>query len=245
MVMPSLVACLLAPIPGAAQWAVIDGSNLVQNTLTAFNTARGLVNQGVQIAHEVELIRNQLDQLAYDAANLTALPLQIVDDLLSALNRYEELLRQAEGLKYQYQTITNAFENLYPRIGTGYTPSSITGKVKQMLFQVRAGAQGAMQAQAVLERLTDQKQRVQRLVLASDAAPGWLAVQQANNNLTAVIAEQNVSLQQLHAASYRAQASVIAAQATEADAAKSLADGWLQNYGSMAPVDGVGIPEFR
>jgi type IV secretion system protein TrbJ len=245
MVISSIVACLLAPARGQAQWAVIDASNLAQTTLTAFNTARGLVQQGVQIAHEVELIKNQLEQLAYDAANLTALPLQIVDDLISAMNSYEALLRQAEGLKYQYETITSAFENLYPRIGSGYTPRSITGKVKQMLFQIRAGAQGAMQAQAILERITDQKQRVQRLVVASDAAPGLLAAQQANNNLMAVIAEQNVSLQQLHAASYRAQASVAAAQAIEADAAQSLADAWLQHYGRMAPVEGVGIPEFR
>jgi P-type conjugative transfer protein TrbJ len=240
-----MLACLLVPKPGYSQWAVIDGSNLVQTTLTAANTAKALINDGIQIAHEVEFIKNQLDQLAYDAANLTALPPQIVDDLINAMNSYEALLRQAEGLKYQYESITSAFENLYPRIGSGYTPSSITGKVKQMLSQVRAGAQGAMQAQAILERITDQKRRVQRLVVASDAAPGLLAAQQANNNLMAVIAEQNASLQQLHAASYRAQASVIAAQAIEADAAQALADAWLQHYGSMAPVEGVGIPEFR
>jgi P-type conjugative transfer protein TrbJ len=240
-----MVVWLLVPTPGHTQWAVIDASNLAQTTLTAFNTGRGLVQQGVQIAHEVELIKNQLDQLAYDAANLTALPLQIVDDLISAITSYEALLRQAEGLKYQYASITQAFENLYPRIGSSYTPHSITGKVKQMLIQVRAGAQGAMQAQAILERITGQKQRIQRLVVASDAAPGQLAAQQATNNLMAVMAEQQVSLQQLQAASYRAQASVIAAQAIEADAAQALADAWLQNYGSMAPVEGVGIPEFR
>jgi P-type conjugative transfer protein TrbJ len=245
MVISSVIACLLVPKPGHTQWAVIDASNLVQTTLTAANTAKALINDGIQIAHEVEFIKNQLDQLAYDAANLTALPLQIVEALISTINSYEALLRQAEGLKYQYASITQAFENLYPRIGSGYTPASVTGKVKQMLFQVRAGAQGAMQAQAILERITDQKQRVQRLVVASDAAPGLLAAQQANNNLMAVIAAQQVSLQQLHAASYRAQASVVAAQAIEADAAQSLADAWLQNYGSMAPVDGVGIPEFR
>ena len=143
------------------------------------------------------------------------------------------------------QTITQAFETLYPQIGSGYTPRSLTGKVKQMLFQIRAGAQGAMQAQAILERLTAQKGQVQRLVLASDAAPGLLAAQQATNNLMAVMAAQNASLQQLHAASYRAQASALAAQAIEADAAQALAEAWLQNYGSMAPVQGVGIPAFR
>jgi P-type conjugative transfer protein TrbJ len=53
--------------PSASQWAVIDGSNLLQNTTTAINsvatavnTAQTYIRQGEQIVNEYNLIRNQI-----------------------------------------------------------------------------------------------------------------------------------------------------------------------------------------
>jgi P-type conjugative transfer protein TrbJ len=233
------------PGVGYGQWAVIDASNLVQNTLTAANTTKALLNDGIEIAHQVAMIKNQLDQLAYDAANLTALPLSVVQDLLTVFHAYETWLRQAQGLQYQFKTITGAFDQLYPRLGSGYTPATMSGKVRQMREQIRSAGQGAMQAQAILERLVGQKDRVTKFVQSSDAAPGQLAAQQATNSLLGVLAEQNASMEQVLAASERAHTSVLVAQAIEADAAQTLADQWLQGYGTMQPVQGVGIPTFR
>ena len=237
---------LLSSTYARAQWAVIDASNLVQNTMTAINTARAVVQQATQIAHEVEMIKNQLDQLAYDAANLTALPVSLLQELTSAINSYYALLQQAQGLGYQLTQIGGAFDALYPQIGRSVVSSgTLTSNVQQWLGQVRGATRMAMQVQGVIERIIQQSRRIDVMIATSDAAPGHLAAQQATNQMLGIMAEQQASMQQILAASQRAHVSLLAAQAAEADAARAVADGWLAGYGTMVPVQGIGIPQFR
>lgn len=214
--------------------------------MTALNTGRALIGQTIQIAHEVEFVKNQLDQLAYDAANLTQTPLSLLSELQQAMGTYHSLLRQAQGLAYQVQNIGSAFDNLYPRIGVnGISAGALVSQAQRYLTQIRSASRTAMEAQSVVDRLTTQHSTVTRALIASEAAPGNLAAIQVGNQLLANLAEQQASLEQLMAASARVQVSVLAAQAAEADAARAVADDYMSGFGAMQPVQGGGIPTFH
>ena len=68
--------CLVAAHTAWGQFAVEDVYVGIQAAITAMNSARATVMQAEQIANEVLMIKHQLEQLAYDAANLTKSPLQ-------------------------------------------------------------------------------------------------------------------------------------------------------------------------
>lgn len=242
----ALLLLLLNSNISFGQFAVIDAGNLVQTSLTAINTAVEVINQAVQIVHEVEIIKNQLEQLSYDAANLTSTPLSLLAELQSALRTYQQLLQQAQGLGYQISSIGTAFDTLYPPIGrSGVSSRTLVQDAQRWLSQLRSGSRSGMQMQAILERLNQQESRVTRAVAASEAAPGNLAAVQVTNQLLGMMSEQQASMQQMVAASQRAHVSMLAAQAAEADAAQSMGQSWLQGFGTMAPVQGVGIPIFH
>ena len=76
----ALIGALLVVLarPAAAQWAVIDASNLIQNTMTA---ARALE----QITNQVQQLQNQAIMLDNMARNLQSLNYSSLDSLMSTM----------------------------------------------------------------------------------------------------------------------------------------------------------------
>ena len=247
----AVVASLIAgPRPGYALFGVgdivFDPTNLIQNTLTAIRTLQSNLNEATQIANDIRMIANQVQQLANEALNLATLPLSLLQDLQAQLQGYAALLRQAQGLSFQLGSIAAQYEQLYGTVGQpARSSAALLQQASQWTQQLRQASATAMQVQSVWERLTGQQTRLQLALTASDTAQGNLQVSQATNQLLGVMAEQQASLQQILAASSRAEVSLLAMQAAQDEAARANAAHFMDGFTTMTPVQGIGIPPFR
>ncbi|MGE3537832.1 MAG: P-type conjugative transfer protein TrbJ [Candidatus Tectimicrobiota bacterium] len=254
----ALVASLLAgPRPGAALFGVgdivFDPTNLLQNTLTALRTLQSNLNEATQIAHQVRMVANQVQQLtnqvqqlAHEAQNLATLPLSLWQDLQAQLQTYTALLHQAQGISFQLNQVPAQIAQLYATAGQpARSSAALLQQASRWTQQLQQASATAMQVQSVWERLTGQQTRLQRALTASDTAGGNLQVSQATNQLLGVLAEQQGSLQQMLAASGRAEASLLALQAAQDEAARAQAAHFMDGFTTMTPVQGIGIPPFR
>jgi P-type conjugative transfer protein TrbJ len=209
-----LVALVAAPGPTRAFWAsgsiVNDPLNTAQGTLTA---ARSLISN----QNEVRILTEQLHQIAQDAKHLMSLPLSVVNDLQRAMDRYTALIQDGRSTIGQIKAMSAQFEQLYAS-GWGGNADMMT-RAKLLLGKVREAGAFATQANALYDRITGQQATVNRLLVASQVAPGSLAAQQATNQLLGTLAEQQVSLQALMAAQGEVQQRWILTQVVSAEQA--------------------------
>ena len=189
-----------APMPARAQWAVFDAANFSQNVLTA---ARELQ----QIGNEVTSLQNEAQMLINQARNLTSLPYSSLQQLMSTIQRTQQLLSQAQGIAYNGANIQSQFQSLYP---TGYTGSTSSA---QLIAQAQtrwqntlSGFQDALKTQAtVVGNLNTAQTQVNALVSSSQGATGALQATQAGNQLLALVSQQLADVIALLAAQGRAQ----------------------------------------
>jgi P-type conjugative transfer protein TrbJ len=232
--------------PAWAQFAVEDVFAGAQAAISAINSGREVVQQGLQLENEARMIKNQIEQLAYAAANLTKSPLQLVNNLQGLMGQYNLILREAGGIGFQVQGIGGRIGTVYPIFGQPVRsgPEAMR-QLQGWMGEIRGASVTAMSSQAVAERLEAQRAALQLALVQSDAAPGQLAVIQDSNQILGIIVEQNASMQQLTAASARARTAMDLAQAEAADAALQEAQQRVSTIGQMEEVKSIGIPEFR
>ncbi len=233
----SALATLLLSLAASAAFGVfgigdvvIDPTNLVQTTLTAVNTARSVAQQATALVKQATQIANQIKQLENDATNLVTIPVQMSAELTAVLGQYQALLRQAEGLAYDYSSVRDHYERLFDAARRGRL-TSLPGYTAQLMTQLRQASGQAVQSQAILQRLSSHQGTLRRALAASEAAQGNLAVQQAGNQLSGVLATQQADLLHLLSTTGRAQVSLLAAQAALDDAARANAQGAMQGWG--------------
>jgi P-type conjugative transfer protein TrbJ len=88
----TVLAVLLAlAAPVSADLPVIDVSNLKQSILTAAHTLQEVNNQITQIQQFVQMLQNQ-------ARNLLSLPFSALQQITSATDEVNSLMRQAQAL---------------------------------------------------------------------------------------------------------------------------------------------------
>jgi type IV secretion system protein TrbJ len=173
---------------------VNDPINLVQNTFTAL---RSLISN----ANEVTQIQNQVLSLANEAKQLVTLPLSLVSEIDQAIQSYTELLNTGKGIAFSLTSAVQQFDALY---ASGFGGNGdFMQRASRMMDQMRTAGRIAVQATAVFDRLCAQQARVGKLMAASQAAVGSLQAEQAGNQLLGVMAEQQVSMQELLATDQR------------------------------------------
>jgi P-type conjugative transfer protein TrbJ len=207
----ALLSCALC-IPAQAQFAVIDGANLIQTTLTA---ARSLE----QIANQVRSLQNEALMLINEGKNLTSLNYNGVNRLLATLGTTNQLLAQAQGLSLLLQRTQTQFAQQYPRL----YPAGVNNA--QMAQDAYARWQNSLEALRTSVNVQSQSNQnfasdttsLTDLVNQSQNAAGALGALQATNQLLALHARQLIGQQQLALAQDRAtateQARAVAAQA--------------------------------
>ncbi len=110
----AVVAPLLAMIlamavvePVRAQMLVFDPSNYSQNLLTA---ARSLQ----QIQNQITSLQNQAQMLINQAKQLEQLPTTVLKDVERDYSQIQNLLKQANGITYNVQSMNQAYSQRYP-----------------------------------------------------------------------------------------------------------------------------------
>jgi P-type conjugative transfer protein TrbJ len=212
---PALVIAtlLISPLPVSAQIAVFDPTNYVQNLQTAANTLR-------QIEHQITSLQNQAQMLLNQARQLTSLPTTLLNDIDQNFTQTLNLLRQAERVAYDVQSIEQAMSKYQNFNGAQTNQQLISGARERWQNSLLAFQHSLGVGATAVNNLPSTQAQTDTLVSASQAAVGVLQAGQAGNQLLAVQTRQLSDLTAIVAAQNRAQALEMARQGAAEDQAR-------------------------
>lgn len=220
---------LLLALPARAL-TVFDPSNYAQNVLQA---ARALE----QITNQIQSLQNEAVMLQNMARHLQSLDSSSLGAMISALARIDGLMAQARGIAFTVEAAEAGFDEMFP---AGYADDTTTA---QSVTEARARWQQSMNAyrqtmviqSQVAENVQADAATLSDLVSASQGAVGGLQAQQASNQLIALSAKQQMQIQTLMAAQYRAEALERARQAQAEEAARAATTRFLGSGTAYTP----------
>lgn len=190
-------------VPAArAQWTVFDPQNYAQNLLEASRALQ-------QINNQIQALQNQALMLQNMATNLN--PLKDVSQLngmVTSLTQITSLMNQAQGISYNVNATMAAWSRAYPNsypAGTGST--TLAANAQQRWQNSMSAFQDTLKVQSqVVQNVQADTATLTNLTNQSQNATGNLAVSQATNQLIALSTKQQLQIQSLMAAQYRATA---------------------------------------
>ncbi|MGK6321326.1 P-type conjugative transfer protein TrbJ [Sphingomonas sp. DT-204] len=208
------LAMALTTTPAAAQITVFDPNNYSQNLLTAARTLQQINNQITSLQNEATMILNQ-------AKNLTRIDFPELQQLTQTMQQIDQLMGQARGVGFQVSQIDSQLGQLFPRsLNEALTSNARVIDAKARLDTAMDAYRQTMTVQAqVVGNIQSDSGALASIVAKSQGAEGALQASQATNQLLALLAKQQMQLQQLMAAQFRALALEQARQAqAEAEA---------------------------
>ncbi len=211
------VGALPLPHPAQAQEAVFDATNFTQNILTA---ARSLQ----QINNQIQSLQNEAVMLQNMARNLQSLDFSSLNTMVSSLTQIGNLMNQGQGIAFTVAATQSAFARSYPQqYAATVSNDQLSADATQRWLNARDAFQKTMMVQAqIAQNVQADTGTLSDLVNASQGASGSLQAQQAMNQLVALSVKQQLQIQSLMAAQYRAQA-LEGARQDEEDAAATAA----------------------
>jgi len=192
----------LAPVsPAHAQLKVFDVTNYSQNVLTAARTLQ-------QINNQITALQNQATMLQNQARQLQRLDFSSLDQLTRSIERIDGLMARAEGIAFDVAATDAALREQFPQtFDRSLSTDQIVQQARARLQSSLQGYRQTMRVQAqVVENVRADGALLTDLVAQSQAATGGLQAQQAGNQLMALVARQQLQLQSMMAAQYRADA---------------------------------------
>lgn len=199
------------PAAPARAVPVFDSANYSQNLLTAARTLQ-------QINQQVQSLQNEAQMLMAMDKHLKRFDFPELEALKANLQEVEALMKQADGIGF-------GVDEMEARLGALFPKDIAAGNRGTRVADARARLEAAMasfrQSMAVQSRIVANVEGDARLlgVLSARAngAEGSLQAQQATNQLLALAAKQQLQLQSMMAAEYRA-ASLERARAAQIEA---------------------------
>lgn len=210
-----MTAAAILPVAPAHAIPVFDASNYAQNVLTAARTLQ-------QINNQIQSLQNQATMLTNMAKQLQRLDFSSLSQITRSMQRIGTLMNQADGIAFDLASTDDALRRQFPAV----FDSALSND--EMIAQARARLQASMQGyrqtmrvQAqVVENVQADSDLLAELVSQSQSATGSLQAQQATNQLIALSTRQQLQIQQLMAAQYRADAIERARQQQALEAAR-------------------------
>ncbi len=187
--------------PAHAQFTVFDPTNYSQNLLTA---ARALQ----QINNQIQSLQNQATMLLNQAKNLTTINFPEVQAITQRLQQIDQLMSQARGIQFRVTTTDQQYNEMFPStLNPALTTSAQVAAARtRMAASIAAFGQTMTVQSQIAENVSADAQTLNRIVARSQGAEGALAVGQATNQLLALTAKQQLQIQSMMAAQYRAEA---------------------------------------
>jgi type IV secretion system protein TrbJ len=230
-----------------AQFAVIDGANLVENIVSALQNVQTVLNQVTQISHEVQ-------SLAYQAQNLRTFPTSVSGSVLGQYTAQFANLVSAmgsiNGIANNVSTLTAQYNSTYPNSALALGPLSnanINSQLTTWLNQSRSVYQGAYNTQAqVIGSLQADSSNVQTLLQTSGSSQGALDAIQAGNQLSGQMAAQLMKINSQMATTNQAQLNWIAQQTQMIAQAQKISQGLAYGYSNPgSPVVNLSYNRFH
>lgn len=186
------ITLALASTPARAQWVVIDPANLAQSI--------------TQVTHMISQINNQIEQIRQQAQMLKNLDLQLSPELSASISSARDLLRQAEGLRQNAETIAGDMRELYPEDTRSLDLERLLRQSDRWLAESRDSMEALMTIAAVAssDGLRDSDGAMTRALEASANAEGQTSAEQATTQAIGALSAQLAQLQALQASQARA-----------------------------------------
>ncbi|MGH6870442.1 MAG: P-type conjugative transfer protein TrbJ [Rhizomicrobium sp.] len=193
----ALTVTSLAPVQ--AQWVVFDPQNFAQNLLQATRALQQINNQIQSLQNEAMMLQNM-------GTNLKNLNVSQLGNMVSALSQISTLMNQGQGIAFNVTATNTAFTQTYPQSYPAGTPqSTLAADALKRWQDAMAAFQQTLQVQAgVAQNVQADTATLTTLTTASQGAVGNLQVSQATNQLLALSVKQQLQIQNLMAAQYRA-----------------------------------------
>ncbi len=221
-VIHSALLCVALLASSAHAFTVFDPANYSQNVLTAARTLEEINNQIRSLQNEAMMLQNM-------ARNLQSLNYSSLSQMNGGLTRIGTLMTEADGLSFNLTQMEGQWQQEYP------DSYNVTISTNDLAVASRGRWQNAMnafhntmqvQSQIVANVQADQP-LLNDLVNQSQSAAGALQAQQASNQLIALSTKQQMQIQQMMAAQYRAEAEDAARKAQAEEAARKTTQAFL------------------
>lgn len=209
---------------------VFDPTNYAQNLLQATRALE-------QIQNQVQSLQNEAQMLTNMALNLKQLDVTSLGEITTALRRIDALMSRAEGIAFDVQQTTIVLQRQFPKeYDAAKTTNEAVSDALDRWHSAMDAYRHTMTVQAqVVENVQADSASLAQLVAASDSAVGSLQAQQAANQLMALSAKQQLQIQNLMAAQYRAEALEQARKAEAEQAARTATDRFLGSGSAYTP----------
>lgn len=203
--------------PAHAQFGgvVFDPSNYAQNVLTAARTLQQINNQIASLQNEATMLTNMAKQLQ-------RLDFSSLQQITRSMQRIDTLMMQAEGIAFDLESTDAALRDQFPaEFDRELSTSEIIAQARGRLQASMKAYRQTMRVQTqVVENVQADAGLLSELVSQSQNATGSLQAQQATNQLIALSTKQQLQIQNMMAAQYRADAVERARQQQEMEAAR-------------------------
>lgn len=180
---------------------VFDSANYAQNLLTAARTLQ-------QINQQIQSLQNEASMLTNMDKNLSRISFPELQQLTDKLRAVEQLMGQAQGIDFRIDHLDAQFRRLFPADCDAALATEVRlGSARERFDTAMDAFQHSMRVQSqVVGNVTDDAQALERLVDKSQGAEGALQATQATNQLLALATKQQLQIQNMMAAHFRAQA---------------------------------------
>lgn len=189
--MSLMTVLLTAPLTPSYALTVFDPSNFSQNVLSAIRTLQSNVN-------EANMIANQLQSLANEAANLTPLDYSTVNQFQTQFTELFAVVSEIQGLAQDYASLESNFAALFPdysKVTGTLSSADVAADLLKWIENNRNTLEGAAKSgAAILKELPQDQAELATLIDSSQGARGARSAIQAGNQISAVIAGQLLSL---------------------------------------------------
>ncbi|MFA7586939.1 MAG: P-type conjugative transfer protein TrbJ [Novosphingobium sp.] len=210
-----MTAAAIVPLAPAHAITVFDPSNYAQNVLTAARTLQ-------QINNQIQSLQNQASMLTNMAKHLQRLDFSSLAQITRSMQRIDSLMMQAEGIAFDLESTDSALRQQFPsEFDRALSTSQIIAQARTRLQASMKAYRQTMRVQSqVIENVQADAGLLADLVSQSQSATGSLQAQQATNQLIALSTKQQLQIQQMMAAQYRADAIERARQQQGLEAAR-------------------------
>lgn len=186
--------------PASAQMTVYDPTNYAQNVLTAARTL-------TQINQQIQQLQNEAQMLTNMARNLSRIDFPQLQQLQQRLSQIDRLMGQAQGVDFRIDQLDQRLRQLFPQ-----NFEQLLGR-DQRVVRARAQLDAAMSAfrqtmgvqNQIVANVRDDAEDLAAIVARSQGAEGSLQAQQATNQLLALTNKQQLQIQTMMAAQFRAE----------------------------------------
>ncbi|HKY81979.1 MAG TPA: P-type conjugative transfer protein TrbJ [Sphingobium sp.] len=180
---------------------VFDSANYAQNLLTAARTLQ-------QINQQIQSLQNEASMLTNMAKNLSRISFPELTELTNRLRAVDRLMAAAQGIDFRIDTLDSQFKRLFPdNYDAAMRSDERLAAARERFDAARQAYQQSMRIQSqVVGNVAQDAEAIETLVGKSQGAEGALQAAQATNQLLALVTKQQLQIQNMMAAHFRAQA---------------------------------------